>query len=67
MEWTKKADNIDHEFYLISGLEPSKTYIFRLAARNAIGWSDSGVPTAPVLTKAEGKQAARCKIGQLIM
>ncbi|XP_050295068.1 obscurin-like isoform X13 [Anthonomus grandis grandis] len=54
MEWTKKADNIDHEFYLVTGLEPSRTYIFRLAARNAIGWSDSGVPTAPVLTKVDG-------------
>ncbi|XP_066148174.1 obscurin isoform X4 [Euwallacea fornicatus] len=53
-EWIKKADNIDHEFYLVTGLEPSQTYIFRLAAKNSIGWSDPGVPTAPILTKSEG-------------
>ncbi|KAL1518226.1 hypothetical protein ABEB36_001883 [Hypothenemus hampei] len=56
MEWIKKADNIDHEFYLIQGLEAQKTYIFRLAAKNAIGWSDPGVPTAPVLTKPVGAE-----------
>ncbi|XP_018567720.1 obscurin isoform X4 [Anoplophora glabripennis] len=50
-EWTKKAANIDHEFYLIGDLEPSKSYIFRLAARNSIGWSDAGVPSAAVTTK----------------
>ncbi|XP_060519331.1 obscurin isoform X9 [Cylas formicarius] len=54
MEWTKKTENIDHEFYLIGGLEPNTCYIFRLAARNAIGWSDLGVPTAPVQTKPDG-------------
>lgn len=56
MEWIKKADNIDHEFYLVTGLEPNQPYIFRLAARNAIGWSDPGVPTAPVLTKSPGTE-----------
>lgn len=56
MEWIKKADNIDHEFYLVTGLEPNQPYIFRLAARNAIGWSDPGVPTAPVLTKSAGSE-----------
>ncbi|XP_076264329.1 obscurin isoform X29 [Rhynchophorus ferrugineus] len=55
-EWIKKADNIDHEFFLITGLEPDQTYIFRLAAKNAIGWSDQGVPTAPVTTKAAGAE-----------
>ncbi|XP_066256138.1 obscurin isoform X9 [Euwallacea similis] len=55
-EWIKKADNIDHEFYLVTGLEPSQTYIFRLAAKNSIGWSDPGVPTAPILTKPEGAE-----------
>ncbi|KAF7281172.1 hypothetical protein GWI33_005044 [Rhynchophorus ferrugineus] len=55
-EWIKKADNIDHEFFLITGLEPDQTYIFRLAAKNAIGWSDQGVPTAPVTTKAAGDE-----------
>lgn len=56
MEWVKKADNIDHEFYLVTGLEANQPYIFRLAARNAIGWSDPGVPTAPVLTKSPGSE-----------
>lgn len=51
MEWTKKADNIDHEFYLIGGLVADKGYIFRLSARNAIGWSDPGVPSAVIRTK----------------
>lgn len=53
-EWTKKADNIDHEFFLIGDLEPNKAYIFRLAARNSIGWSDPGVPSAPITTKPSG-------------
>uniref|UniRef100_A0A6P7G166 Obscurin isoform X7 n=1 Tax=Diabrotica virgifera virgifera TaxID=50390 RepID=A0A6P7G166_DIAVI len=54
LDWIKKADNIDHEFYLISGLESNKSYIFRLAAKNSIGWSDPGVPSAPVTTKPSG-------------
>ncbi|KAL3285162.1 hypothetical protein HHI36_019282 [Cryptolaemus montrouzieri] len=54
MEWTKKADNIDHEFYLMKGLQPNKTYLFRLAAKNAIGWSDLGVTSAPISTKDAG-------------
>ncbi|CAG9826986.1 unnamed protein product [Diabrotica balteata] len=54
LDWIKKADNIDHEFYLISGLESNKSYIFRLAAKNSIGWSDPGVPSAPVTTKPAG-------------
>ncbi|KAJ8919920.1 hypothetical protein NQ315_006449 [Exocentrus adspersus] len=53
-EWTKKAANIDHEFYLLGDLEPNKSYIFRLAAKNSIGWSDAGVPSAPVTTKPSG-------------
>ncbi|CAH0545686.1 unnamed protein product [Brassicogethes aeneus] len=54
MEWIKKADNIDHEFYLMKGLEPSRSYIFRLSAMNAIGWSDAGVPSAAIQTKIDG-------------
>ncbi|XP_044269472.1 obscurin isoform X2 [Tribolium madens] len=54
IEWTKKADNIDHEFYLMRGLTPSSSYMFRLAARNAIGWSDFGVPSGMVKTKPVG-------------
>ncbi|XP_064214157.1 obscurin isoform X3 [Tribolium castaneum] len=54
IEWTKKADNIDHEFYLMRGLTPSSSYMFRLAARNAIGWSDFGVPSGMIKTKPVG-------------
>ncbi|KAK9877930.1 hypothetical protein WA026_020153 [Henosepilachna vigintioctopunctata] len=54
MEWTKRADNIDHEFYLMKGLQPNKTYLFRLAAKNAIGWSELGVTSAPISTKDSG-------------
>lgn len=53
-EWSKKADNIDHEFYLVSGLEPGKGYIFRLSAKNSIGWSEAGVPSSVIATKAPG-------------
>lgn len=54
MEWTKKADNIDHEFYLMKGLQPNKTYLFRLAAKNNMGWSELGVTSAPISTKDAG-------------
>ncbi|XP_057667147.1 obscurin isoform X13 [Diorhabda carinulata] len=54
LDWIKKADNIDHEFYLMSGLESNKSYIFRLAAKNSIGWSDPGVPSSPITTKPAG-------------
>lgn len=53
-EWTKKADNIDHEFYLVTGLEPRKEYIFRLSAKNSIGWSEAGVPSSVIATKPPG-------------
>lgn len=54
LEWKTQARNIDHEFYLLGGLEPLKSYHFRLAAKNAIGWSDQGVPSPVVTTKATG-------------
>lgn len=54
LEWIDLAKNIDHEFYLVSGLEPLKNYIFRLAAKNKIGWSDQGVPSGVISTKATG-------------
>ncbi|RZB39359.1 muscle M-line assembly protein unc-89-like [Asbolus verrucosus] len=53
-DWVKKADNIDHEFYLLTGLAPNSGYMFRLAARNVIGWSDFGVPTGIITTKESG-------------
>lgn len=55
IEWTETAKNIDHEFYLIKTLEPQKSYVFRLASKNVIGWSDQGVPTGLVKTKEAGK------------
>lgn len=54
LEWITQARNIDHEFYLLAGLEPLKSYHFRLAAKNAIGWSEQGVPSPVVTTKATG-------------
>ncbi|XP_055858566.1 obscurin-like [Episyrphus balteatus] len=44
-QWTTVADNIDHEFYLVHGLQPHENYHFRLASRNQIGWSQMGIPT----------------------
>lgn len=54
IEWTDCAKNIDHEFYLVRTLEPEKSYVFRLASKNAIGWSDQGVHTAITKTKEAG-------------
>lgn len=42
--WLPVADNIDHEFYLVHGLNEKTNYQFRLAARNRIGWSGMGIP-----------------------
>lgn len=53
-EWKKKADNIDHEFYLVTDLEPNTKYKFRLAAKNAIGWSELSVATAAIKTEGPG-------------
>ncbi|XP_046395310.1 obscurin isoform X4 [Ischnura elegans] len=54
LDWIELASNIDHEFYLISGLKPNTSYHFRLAAYNHIGWSHKGIPTELVKTKEEG-------------
>lgn len=59
IEWIQCADNIDHEFYLIKDLQPLKNYIFRLAARNSVGWGDFGVPTACIKTKEEGAEGIK--------
>ncbi|XP_055610566.1 obscurin isoform X4 [Uranotaenia lowii] len=50
MDWVDVASNIDHEFYLVHGLEPNTGYQFRLAAYNRIGWSDRGIPTKNINT-----------------
>lgn len=54
LEWTTQATNIDHEFYLLSDLGPLKSYHFRLAAKNSIGWSEQGVASTVFTTKATG-------------
>lgn len=54
-EWTAVADNIDHEFYLLKGLQPQTAYQFRLASRNRIGWSEMGIPKG-VTTAAKGAE-----------
>lgn len=53
-EWTTAADNIDHEFYLVSGLQERHNYLFRLASRNKIGWSEMGIPSQIITTKEAG-------------
>lgn len=59
-EWKDVADNIDHEFFLVKGLQPGTSYQFRLSSRNRIGWSDKGIPTHLVKTKDSG--AAKIEI-----
>ncbi|XP_066993450.2 obscurin isoform X6 [Anabrus simplex] len=54
VDWLDAANNIDHEFYLLSNLKPSTNYHFRLSARNKIGWSEKGIPTELVKTKESG-------------
>lgn len=54
VEWKNVADNIDHEFFVVRGLQPETSYQFRLSSRNRIGWSDKGIPTKLVKTKEAG-------------
>ncbi|KAK0180904.1 hypothetical protein PV327_003237 [Microctonus hyperodae] len=54
LDWIDAANNIDHEFFLISDLQPNTSYHFRLAARNRIGWGDKGFETNLVQTKPDG-------------
>lgn len=56
VEWLTLASNIDHEFWLVRDLKPQTNYVFRLSAKNSIGWSDKGIPTALVKTLEAGKQ-----------
>lgn len=53
-EWTTVAENIDHEFYLVSGLQERHNYLFRLASRNKIGWSELGIPSQIITTRENG-------------
>jgi hypothetical protein len=52
VEWVEVARNIDHEFFLVHGLEPGVSYNFRLSARNRLGWSEFGVPTRLMRTRS---------------
>ncbi|KAL7050000.1 hypothetical protein ACKWTF_003934 [Chironomus riparius] len=55
-QWRDIATNIDHEFYLVHGLQPKHNYIFGLAACNRIGWSERGSTTGStteIITTAE--------------
>lgn len=53
-EWKDVAINIDHEFYLVHGLEAKHNYVFRLAACNRIGWSERGSSTDTIGTAEAG-------------
>ncbi|KAL0901988.1 hypothetical protein ABMA27_007123 [Loxostege sticticalis] len=54
VEWKDVANNIDHEFFVVKDLRPDTSYQFRLSSRNRIGWSDKGIPTNLIKTKASG-------------
>ncbi|XP_028176186.1 obscurin [Ostrinia furnacalis] len=54
VEWKDIANNIDHEFFVVRDLTPDTSYQFRLSSRNRIGWSDKGIPTNLIKTKASG-------------
>lgn len=53
-DWKDIAINIDHEFYLVHGLQPKHNYNFRLAACNRIGWSERGTSTDKISTAEAG-------------
>ncbi|XP_047356867.1 obscurin isoform X7 [Vespa velutina] len=52
--WIDIGFNIDHEFYLVRDLKQDVSYIFRLAARNRIGWSEKGIPSKVIKTRPPG-------------
>ncbi|XP_017890129.1 obscurin isoform X5 [Ceratina calcarata] len=54
LEWIDVGSNIDHEFYLMRDLKPDTSYIFRLAARNRIGWSAHGIASKLIKTRLPG-------------
>ena len=58
-DWIDLAHNIDHEFYLVRNLDAEKSYVFRLATKNQIGWSRFGAPTLAVETKPIGCDAVK--------
>lgn len=50
------ADNIDHEFYLVHDLQPKGAYVFRIAARNKIGWSECATQSDVAVLQDIGAQ-----------
>ena len=52
-KWTVIADNIMHEFYIVSDLEPETSYYFRISARNRFGWSAHSNASEMVKTQAK--------------
>ncbi|GFR06110.1 obscurin, partial [Trichonephila clavata] len=60
--WTKVANNISHEFYLVRDLKPATTYYFHVCAVNKFGWSEFGGPSEPIMTLAES--APKIELGR---
>ncbi|GFY50994.1 obscurin [Trichonephila inaurata madagascariensis] len=60
--WTKVANNISHEFYLVRDLKPATTYYFHVCAVNKFGWSEFGTPSEPIMTLAES--APKIELGR---
>lgn len=50
------ADNIDHEFYLVHDLQPKAAYVFRIASRNRIGWSETTTQSDVIVLQDVGAQ-----------
>ncbi|XP_076762738.1 obscurin isoform X1 [Xylocopa sonorina] len=54
IDWIDLGSNIDHEFYYLRNLKEDTCFIFRLAARNRIGWSQKGIPSKVIKTRLPG-------------
>ncbi|CAL7949959.1 unnamed protein product [Xylocopa violacea] len=54
VDWIDLGSNIDHEFYYLRNLKEDTCYIFRLAARNRIGWSQKSIPSKVIKTRLPG-------------
>ncbi|XP_024082458.1 obscurin isoform X3 [Cimex lectularius] len=52
--WKDVSCTIEHEFFLVDGLQPATGYLFRLASQNSIGWSEFGIPSEVMRTLEEG-------------
>ncbi|CAL1297366.1 unnamed protein product [Larinioides sclopetarius] len=60
--WTKLANNIAHEFYLVRNLKPETTYYFHICAVNKFGWSEFSDASEPIMTLAES--APKIELGR---